>query len=428
MLVQPIVFASDQDRIVLIPAPLVRTPNLFLVDSGRPEVTVVDLPDRLVAQTYFKKRRNRSDSISVLLMLNDRCNLACSYCFERQVSRTNQQLSEEDARCAIDFIIQNAMNNDSKEIFISLFGGEPSLSLPLVHKIVGYAKDRCASHNRHVNFGITTNGFFDEDTCSYITDTFSSVILSIDGPPALQDRNRRTVSGHSTFERVFRNAKRLFAAYSNEKLTFRVTMTRCNNSDSKSLVDFFEKFFPGAFVHVEPAMIMGEKCDPISLYASFAEAFKSMLAITQTIHLQHSTLLFKFRHNMGEIDYCGASRSNFYVTPDGRLTACSRVLRLQDPHADLFSIGSLTGGKIHIDNDVHDRLSAMTLDAYPTCQGCIARFNCKGGCPWMRAHLPDMPDFWSRYCTITRDLTKYYLASCLKVGSNAAFNVDSLDV
>jgi radical SAM protein with 4Fe4S-binding SPASM domain len=242
------------------------------------------------------------------------------------------------------------------------------------------------------------------------------------------DKQRPAASGRSTFRQVLRNAKKLFAVLGPERLTFRVTMADNEVHQPRALVDFFEDEFPGSYVHLEPALNLGDPKQLLIAYRSFATALIAMLRARRTIHLQHSNLLFKFKRDPQEIDFCGVSCANFYVTPDERITACSRALRSDDGLAETFLVGRIAGNLVLIDQESTDRLRVLTLNNFATCQECFARFNCKGGCPWLMSSLQASPETWSEYCAAIRDLTREYLVSRLEAGSNAPFNVASIDV
>src|ERR1017187_6789587 len=145
MRIRPVVVQrNDREKIVLIPVPLVNRPNLFLLRSNVSEPAFVEVPDDAVCLSYSATPRNRATTSAILLVLNEMCNLACPYCFEYSATRSNQRLSEQQAFCAIDFVIRNAMAQGAKDVFISLFGGEPTLSFNLIKRIVTYAREQCS--------------------------------------------------------------------------------------------------------------------------------------------------------------------------------------------------------------------------------------------------------------------------------------------
>jgi len=323
--------------------------------------------------------------------------------------------------------LQNAQAR-AEDAFISFFGGEPTISFRLVSRSIDYARERCAILGLHVKFGITTNGYFGDAICEYLATNFHSLIYSIDGPQQLHDAQRTTVSGDFTFERVFRNAQKLFAALGPERITFRATMTENGISQARVLLDFFEAEFPGASLHLEPALNLSQPAHVISTYRSFCSAFTEMLRNRKTINLQHSHLLFKFKRDASQIDFCGASSANFYITADANVSTCSRVLRTDDPNAKMFFVGHVDKAGVFVETGAADRLEGLTLSNLADCQDCLARYNCKGACPLLRASLQERPESLSDFCDSVRGLTRDYLISCLEAGSNVSFNVANRDV
>jgi len=74
--------------------------------------------------------------------------MRCKYCF---VKHKNQQMSEEVATSAIDFLLASC----KKYARVTFFGGEPLLEEPLLRKVTEYIK---AKAHTPVGLGIVTNG------------------------------------------------------------------------------------------------------------------------------------------------------------------------------------------------------------------------------------------------------------------------------
>lgn len=90
-------------------------------------------------------------AVNVLYFTN-KCNLACTYCYEDLPGRPPQILSKEDIRNHIDAII--AREQPDKQTLIVLFGGEPTLEWDNVC----YAMEYAYSKKTNVHFNMTTNG------------------------------------------------------------------------------------------------------------------------------------------------------------------------------------------------------------------------------------------------------------------------------
>ncbi len=128
------------------------------------------------------------DTIDVLMVLTERCNLNCRYCYEN--NKSNNRMSFEVARKIVDDELTLVKGTDKKIIF-QLFGGEPSLEWKLIKKIYEYTMT-INSPNFDSFFMITNGTTLDEKKKHWLVerkDTFTCG-LSLDGTKEVQDINR----------------------------------------------------------------------------------------------------------------------------------------------------------------------------------------------------------------------------------------------
>jgi sulfatase maturation enzyme AslB (radical SAM superfamily) len=117
-----------------------------------------------IAGTFFvgnstDKPAPAGSAVNVLYFTN-KCNLACTYCYEDLPGRPPQILSKDDIRRHIDAIL--ARENPNSQTLIVLFGGEPTLEW----ENVCYAMEYAYSKKTNVHFNMTTNGI------KYLSQTF----------------------------------------------------------------------------------------------------------------------------------------------------------------------------------------------------------------------------------------------------------------
>ena len=87
---------------------------------------------------------------TITLIITEKCDLACSYCYEHKKSARN--MSFETAKKIID----NELSNPQYSSFmIEFFGGEPLLNFTLIKQIVDYIN---SSYEKDVHYFATTNG------------------------------------------------------------------------------------------------------------------------------------------------------------------------------------------------------------------------------------------------------------------------------
>ena len=145
-----------------------------------------------------------------VLYFTNKCNLACTYCYEDLPGRPPQIMTKEDIRNSIDAIF--ARENPENQTLIVLFGGEATLEW----ENVCYAMTYAFSKKQNVHFNLTTNGIkylsqkFIEETMEnfFYQRGFLSIDVSFDG---VGNKDRVFKNGdESTYSmlEVFKNLNR----------------------------------------------------------------------------------------------------------------------------------------------------------------------------------------------------------------------------
>ena len=113
-----------------------------------------------------------------VLYFTNKCNLACTYCYEDLPGRPPQILSKEDIVKSVDKILER--EDPHQQTLIVLFGGEPTLEW----ENVCFAMDYAYSRKKNVHFNMTTNGikYLSQDFIDLTKDNFfyKKKLLSID--------------------------------------------------------------------------------------------------------------------------------------------------------------------------------------------------------------------------------------------------------
>ena len=100
-------------------------------------------PELFYNTDYENKTGDTPHVISVTFQVTDRCNLACSYCY--QINKGTRRMSFETAKKLIDLLLSGDKNfneyvnpESSPAIILDFIGGEPLLEIELIEKIVEY--------------------------------------------------------------------------------------------------------------------------------------------------------------------------------------------------------------------------------------------------------------------------------------------------
>ncbi|TNF25930.1 MAG: radical SAM protein, partial [Deltaproteobacteria bacterium] len=124
------------------------------------------------------------DWLHFQLQLTYRCQLDCVYC---GLDRSKPDMSEEMIVRGLDFCFGTAAPN----VEIQLFGGEPLLRFDLMRFATARARALAAERGKRLVLGLATNGLLlDEARVAFIAEHDLDVVISLDGPVAVQARNR----------------------------------------------------------------------------------------------------------------------------------------------------------------------------------------------------------------------------------------------
>jgi uncharacterized protein len=140
------------------------------------------------------------------------CNLDCQYCYYLDKQRLYPK--GESFRMPDDlleeYIVQHIHACGEPEIHFSWHGGEPTtLGLDYFRKIVTLQRKHEPA-DRDIRNGIQTNGtLLDDDWCRFLAAEGFAVGISVDGPPEMHDRYRRTKDGRPVHEQAMRGYRLL---------------------------------------------------------------------------------------------------------------------------------------------------------------------------------------------------------------------------
>lgn len=151
----------------------------------------------------------------ITLQVTQQCNLRCKYCvysgeYESR-GHSQKRMTIENAKRGVDFL----MNRSSAQqlVNIGFYGGEPLLEFALIKKVVAYVKENFGA--KQVLFTITTNGtLFNDEINAFLQKHDFNVLVSLDGPEEIHDRNRVFCStGKGTFSTIMKNIEYIKEKY-----------------------------------------------------------------------------------------------------------------------------------------------------------------------------------------------------------------------
>lgn len=321
------------------------------------------------------------EEYQLTLVLTSDCNLRCKYCFV-QGGKLAKKMSEELACAAIDRSLDIMLKKHKKSLIINFFGGEPTLEINMIKKLVSYANSKAKDLNCSVSYGITTNGVFSESTLEYLVDNDFSIAISADGIPEIQNIQRPFPDGSPSSAYVEKTIKRLVEKNAN----FRVRMTV--TKESTELLEEIVKYYANlglSNIHIEVVNIAGRAVEMKGSVSRpdakrFIEILFKILNLAEELKI--SIVNSSYMNIMDPvIHYCdGIGGNKLVVSYDGFLSSCVEVQNKEHPMANVFQIDDSHNGY----SSIYDK---PIIEYSKECNECFAKYLCAGGCPSRNYHM-----------------------------------------
>ncbi len=364
---------------------------------------------------------------SVTLFLTTACNLRCTYCYASAGDTPSRSMPLATAVRGIDFVVKNTVEQRLGHFDVAYHGGgEPTVNWDVLTGSYEHARREADRLQLSFSASTATNGVLSDEKLDWILKHLSSASISFDGVPEAHDRNRLTVMGHGSSERVMHTMARMDDA----RFPYGVRMTitaEAIPSLPDSVAFLCERFRPTR-IQVEPAYPLGRwKGKPSSETEQFVAAFRQARAIAA--HFGFELTYSAARLDLLTNHFCGVTQDAFALSPDGNVSACYEVFSESSPLAPVFFYGKPDGaGTDYTFNlPVLNHLRSQAVQNREYCQGCFAKWHCAGDC-YHRARSEGQVEFaGTDRCHITRELLRdLILERILSSGGVAWRGLDDL--
>lgn len=336
---------------------------------------------------------------TITLLLTDKCNLRCKYCYNRYwelKEQDNLVMSTKIAQKSIDLL------NDDK-INVVFSGGEPLLQFALIKKCVDYT---IATH-KLTSFGVVTNGMlFTREMIMFMKQNNFHVTISIDGIGEYENQNRVDIHGKSTVKKVLSNIKWLIE--NGIDLSVRMTISKQN-------VHFLKT--------IKYLTILGVKnyklipvIDPYTENSFPIDIFLKEMKRTIDYSVYKGISLYPFsayieaigrKKNLFSCILCDSGFRSIVISKEGDVYACPMLLN------NKFKLGC-----VHKPNEISQVIFHQGF--MDKCMRCEYFNDCVALC-YARNHLltGDMLSPDDNYCRIS----KFYINQARKIGVKYEKNI-----
>lgn len=332
-----------------------------------------------------------SDYFQLTLITTSDCNLKCRYCFAN-AGETRIVMREEVAMAAVRYAIQKAAGRD---LLISFFGGEPSLTQELIRKVVDYARQSIINTKvNRVRFNITTNGVMSSSFLDFLINSDFFLTISMDGLPVIQDYQRPLKNGDKSSPMLEKTIETLVA--SNQEFIIRATITDYSVEYLVPIIEYLHGLGVSQFhceaINLAGRAILETRGQPMQRPTAedFAKNLKA--AIIRAGELGMGILNSSYMNLMQpSVHFCdGVGGNRVSVSYTGEVTTCLEVQGGCHPTADYFIIGGYDEkeDEIVVNHQKQMRICGNPITSQnECCRDCFAIYICGGGCPIRNYHM-----------------------------------------
>lgn len=348
---------------------------------------------------------------SININVTQVCNLKCVYCEaggDGSYGRPEKRIALQQAVPALQKLLEKVPNGG--EFTVTFVGGEPLLYPDGIKILAEHCRETLSQRGIDLQFRVVTNGtLFNSEIIQLLAEYKTNIVVSVDGPPELQDRIRPTAGGKGSSQKLGEGLKLL--TENKDRLGF-ITLRSIfgpHNTDVAPVYEYFKQFDFGGYEF---------NFDVTCSDPGLSEAYASSMSLTaaQVFKSGGEQSLRKIRFYDRVFDrldrrvrvqnFCDSGKSFAVLDAQGSVFKCP-----WETNSKAKSVGQGNAFQIEDLQDIE-----MSLIEHNNCGACWARHLCGGGC--MYAHglatgAPSKPD--PIYCKRTRSLISdailFYLES-----------------
>ncbi len=189
-----------------------------------------------ILQKYSNTNLLNKKLSGLRIILTEKCNLKCSYCYVRRDVKSFRDMDEKVLYKAIDLLVGM---NKAGSVSIQLSGGEPFSRFKMIQQCVSYLENYILKGDiKGVHYAVETNGILvTEEISRYLSNHNFVVAVSLDGHEEVNDKHRLYHNGKGSFSDVVKGIK-LLQKYDN-KIHIDFTPTPSNISQISECYEYF---------------------------------------------------------------------------------------------------------------------------------------------------------------------------------------------
>ncbi|MDR1224976.1 MAG: radical SAM protein [Tannerella sp.] len=340
------------------------------------------------------KIKSIDETTELNILINYICNFSCSYCYSAK-GRSGKSIDRNKLLTTLDFFI-NAQKKDKKLQVTFSGGGDPLLSFPLLKEAIMHADYLASRYNISIKYGIVTNGtLLNQEVLEMIKQYNVNLVVSFDVLKDIQNKQR------GKYNEVCAGINYLIEndIYPGIRSTITPLNVHRMNEMAEEIITGFPALGGIAFEPVLNRSLFKQPADLKYFYTIFTDSYFS----AYKLGLKNNFYVGNTFVNSAEICKERACLSKFTLTPEGEITACSRISSPKEDFYEQFHYGSVTSGnEVMINTKKLQEIMNKNVYRHTTCQSCIAKWHCSGGCLLARYAYP--PEYFEIHCDFVRNM------------------------
>jgi uncharacterized protein len=322
----------------------------------------------------------------VELLLTEKCNLACTYCFAEAGPR-RLTMSPEVAHRTVD----KAMELPTDFVRIEFAGGETLVEFAAFCETVEYLEAAAQRAGKEVQILVQSNGtrFTDPEVVQFVKEHRIWVGVSLDGPPEIHNRTRVSPDGRGSYERVLAGIRRLQEA-GLEEVPVLTVVNGYSVEHPREIIDHFLSLGIHHTLFNRPLPLGrgdGAWAEVGVTPQQYFEFMREVLEygaprglLDMNVGRMLQNLMVRTRSFRCMRSPCGAGFDYLVIDPRGNVYPCAH--HVQRPELRLGNIFDPEPLHLYV---MKNRLIAemrlyRTVHNIPECRQCLWRHLCTGGC------------------------------------------------
>lgn len=335
----------------------------------------------------WEELKKRKQPFAAIIKPIDDCNMACPYCY---VNRKTGKLKMNDDVLEATIVKISELIQDRRCVHFIWHGGEPLLlDLSFYGKIVELQRQHCSAL-KIVNCVQTNGTLLTEEKVKFFVENNFSVSLSIDGPPAIHNINRKFINGEGSFDRIMESVH-LLRKYK-QVIGAVVVLTKATLPNIKEIYGFMRN--TGIQFRINPIIKSDSNVDnydavgitPSEYGLAMIELFDLWFNDTIEIQIDPINLIVgnMISDSIWGCDFHGGClRDIICVNPDGNLYPCGQMAG-----NERFYLGNILENSIAeiLTHPVFLEIRKRSPKSIAQCSACEFVAICNGGCmvaAWM---------------------------------------------